>query len=109
MSELDELKRRGQEAELREVCKKLGAENSRLSREVDDLRTQLAVAAEEKRREEREKAESLEKEVEKLSGECSVVKDEATALRYQLSSVTMEQQQLQEVSPHELFIGHGST
>jgi chromosome segregation ATPase len=49
------------------------------------------------RQEEKEKAASLEREVERLSEECSVVKDESTALRYQLSSANMELQQTKEL------------
>ena len=49
------------------------------------------------RREGCERAESLEREVDRLSRECGVARDEATALRYQLSSTNIELQQTGEV------------
>jgi chromosome segregation ATPase len=45
----------------------------------------------------REKAESLEREVERLTEECGVARDEVKGLKYQLSSATMELQQTKEL------------
>lgn len=95
MSELEQLKGSGLGVELRDRCEELSRENSQLAKEVHNLRSQLAEKVERVKVEGRE---SLEREVEWLSGECGIAKDEATALRYQLSSNSMELQQLKEVS-----------
>ena len=97
VSELEQLKGREQEAELRRQYEDLSFDNSRLTQELDSLRVQLAEQEERAREGEMEKTASLEKEVKQLSEEVSVVKDESTALRYQLSSATMELQQTKEV------------
>ena len=97
VSELEQLKGRDQGAELHQHCETLTTDNLQLTRELDALRTQLSEREDRVRQEEKEKAASLEREVERLSEECSVVKDESTALRYQLSSANMELQQTKEV------------
>ena len=66
-------------------------------RELEKLRG-CSLEVESARREGREREELLEREVERLSRECGVARDEATALRYQLSSASMELQQTREVS-----------
>ena len=45
----------------------------------------------------RERAEGLEREVERLTEECGVARDEVKGLEYQLSSATTELQQTKEV------------
>ena len=49
----------------------------------------------------RERAEGLEREVERLTEECGVARDEVKGLKYQLSSATMELQQTKEVQLKE--------
>ena len=95
---MEQLRGSGREAELCERCETLATENARLTQELDELRTKLAGELEQVRRAEGERRVSLEREVERLTGDCGVVRDEASALRYQLSSSTMELQQMKEVS-----------
>ena len=97
MCEVEQLKGSGREAELRDRCASLSTENSWMARELDDLHSKQAEEMEQVKRRETEKNGLLEKEVERWSSECGVVKDEASALRYQLSSSSMELQQLKEV------------
>ena len=97
MSELEQLKGRDPEAELYQQYENLSLDNSRLTQELDSLRVLLTEQEERVRQREREKTASLEKELKQLSEEVSVVKDESTALKYQLSSATMELQQTKEV------------
>ena len=60
--------------------------------ELEDLRRRVRELDEVE-----EKAESLEREVERLTEECGVARDEATGLKYQLSSTNMELQLTKEV------------
>lgn len=105
MSELEQVKGRGQDTELCDNFEKLREENLQLSREIHELRTQLATEIEEVKKGERRKMMELEREVERLTNACGVGKDETSALRYQLSSASMELQQMKEVCTH-YYLGH---
>ena len=98
MSETERLRGSGQtERELQAECDELRSKNQQLNSALGELRLQTREEVDRVKRSELDRCKTLEREVERLAGLQSVVQDEASSLKYQLSSTSMEVQQMKEV------------
>ena len=78
-------------------CDELRVKNQRLNSALEELRLQTREEVERVKRSESDRCKTLEREVERLMSVQGVVQDEASSLKYQLSSTSMEVQQMKEV------------
>lgn len=98
MSEAEQLRGSGQgERELRAECNDLRSKNQQLNSALKELKLQMREEVERVKKSESDRCKALEREVERLTSLQSVVQDEASSLKYQLSSTSMEVQQMREV------------
>lgn len=98
MSEAEQLRGSGQgERELQAECDDLRSKNQQLNSALKELKLQMREEVERVKKSESDRCKALEREVERLTSLQSVVQDEASSLKYQLSSTSMEVQQMREV------------
>ena len=85
------------EEELQTKYDQLQSQHDALNSALEELRAQTQEEVERVKATEGGRRKTVERELEEKEGQLCVLRDEASSLRYQLSSTSMEAQQMKEV------------